>query len=180
MDSHHIARGARRLTGAGLAALLVVGLAGCGDEEDATDGGVAEAAAGRDAAAPDDAAGDPEVSEAWARSSAAGQDDGAAYLVVVGGPEDDRLVGVTVPPEVAASVELHETVAAEGGAGTMTMREVDGVDVPAGATVAFEPGGYHVMLLGLAEPLVAGESFPIDVAFAGGATRTVTAEVRDR
>lgn len=66
------------------------------------------------------------------------------------------------------------------GMGAMTMREVESIDVPAGASVALEPGGYHVMLLGLDAPLEAGDTFAIELDFEEAGTRTVTAEVRDR
>jgi copper(I)-binding protein len=63
--------------------------------------------------------------------------------------------------------------------GSMTMQEVARVEVPAGETVAFEPGGYHVMLIDLAEPLVAGETFEMELTFEKAGTVTVEVEVRD-
>ncbi len=66
-----------------------------------------------------------------------------------------------------------------GMSGTMTMQEVARVEVPAGETVAFEPGGYHVMLLDLAEPLVAGDTFEMELTFEKAGTVTVEVEVRD-
>jgi len=218
MDTNHISLRARRLTGAGFAALLALGLAGCGDDDEGAEASTDDTAevAAATTEAEGEPTGEPVVSDVWARSSAAGQTAGAAYMVVTGGAEDDRLVGASVPAEVAATVEVHETVAAGdddaasaegvmpedaaaesgddmGGAdddaddmgdmgdmGAMTMREVDGVDVPAGGTVELAPGGFHVMLLDLVAPLEAGDSFPIELTFASGATQSVTAEVRDR
>jgi copper(I)-binding protein len=179
--------GARRLAGAGVVALLALGAAGCGDD----DGGTAAEGPGADGSAEAAATtAEPTATGAWARSSAAGQGTGAAYVVLTGGAEDDRLVGAAVPAEVAGSVELHETVAVgdeeAGGAhdmddaDLMTMEEAAGIDVPAGATVELAPGGSHLMLVDLAAPLVAGDTFAVDLSFAGGATLTVTAEVRDR
>jgi copper(I)-binding protein len=67
----------------------------------------------------------------------------------------------------------------EGMDGAMTMREVDAIDVPAGKKVVLEPGGYHVMLIRLIEPLVAGDKFDIELEFEKAGKQTVTAEVRD-
>ena len=66
------------------------------------------------------------VSDAWARSSPAGVADGVAYMTMES-PVDDQLIGVSVPADVAASVELHETVV-DDGTGT------DGTAADTGAT----------------------------------------------
>jgi periplasmic copper chaperone A len=59
----------------------------------------------------------------------------------------DRLTGASTPAAQAA--QLH-TVSMEGG--VMKMRQVDGIDLPAGQSVTLKPGGYHLMLMGLAQP----------------------------
>ncbi|HAX81851.1 MAG TPA: hypothetical protein DCY40_04710 [Actinobacteria bacterium] len=61
----------------------------------------------------------------------------------------------------------------------MTMQAVSRVPIGAGATVVFEPGGYHVMLLGLVEPLVAGASFEVTLTFESAGEIVVVAEVRE-
>jgi periplasmic copper chaperone A len=135
------------------------------------------------------------VSDAWARSSPSGVSGGAAY-VTIESAADDQLTGVSVPADVAASVELHETVAGDGAAAdtaghdpgshategsgaTMTMRQVSAVDLPAGEPVVFGPGGLHVMLIGLAGPLESGSSFELTLTFAAAEPLTVTVDVRD-
>ena len=65
-----------------------------------------------------------------------------------------------------------------GGMGMMRMQEVDAIAVPAGATVELKPGGLHLMLIDLAKPLVAGETFTVTLAFASGETLPVPVEVR--
>ncbi|MOA50683.1 hypothetical protein D3C78_1737360 [compost metagenome] len=47
----------------------------------------------------------------------------------------------------------------------MKMQKVEGVDIPAGGTLTFAPGGYHLMLLGLKKPLAAEERFPVTLHF---------------
>ena len=63
--------------------------------------------------------------------------------------------------------------------GMMTMREVDSIEVPAGETVALEPGGYHVMLIDLQRDLEPGDTVEATLTFESGAEETVTAEVRE-
>ena len=86
------------------------------------------------------------VRDAWVRAA----DEGglsAAYLTIANGSAaDDALVGVSAP-DLATSVSLHETTTGDDG---MTgMHHTPSIAVPAGGTVALEPGGYHVMLEGL-------------------------------
>ena len=63
------------------------------------------------------------------------------------------------------------------GDGKMTMRPAGVLDVPAGERVVFEPGGLHLMLMGLAAPLREGETFPLTLRFEDGAPVTVTVPV---
>jgi copper(I)-binding protein len=65
-----------------------------------------------------------------------------------------------------------------GMGGEMTMQEVQAIPVTAGEDTVLEPGGYHVMLLGLVEPLAEGDTFDITLKFANAGELTVTAEVR--
>jgi len=66
----------------------------------------------------------------------------------------------------ASMVELHQGFVDEAD-GTMQMRKVDSIEIPPGGTVALEPGGYHIMLIDLAAPLVEGQTFDVTLAFAG-------------
>jgi copper(I)-binding protein len=108
-------------------------------------------------------------------------DAGAVYLQITA-PGGDRLIGVSVDPAVAAMAQIHETVMAEGeaeGMGAMTMQEVGSIDLPAGETVALEPGGFHVMLMQLAAPLETGQAFEITLTFEKAGTRTIEVPVLD-
>ncbi len=59
------------------------------------------------------------------------------------------------------------------------MHPVDRVDVPAGATVALEPGGYHLMIEGLTAPLRAGDRLELDLVFQRAGRIVVEADIRD-
>ena len=65
------------------------------------------------------------------------------------------------------------------GGGAMVMRQIMSLPLPAGETVELAPGGYHVMLIGLVNPLEVGDTIDVTLTMASGAVRTVTAEVRD-
>ena len=114
----------------------------------------------------------PHVGAAWARPTVAGQSAGGAYVTIVGGSAADKLVSVSTP--VAQSVELH-TMEMQGD--VMRMRQIPEVAVPAAAQVAFEPGGKHLMLRGLMQPLQAGSTFPLTLHFEKAGDVTVQTKV---
>lgn len=115
----------------------------------------------------------PAIEGAWARATPPGATAGAVYLTLHGGTTADRLTGASTPR--ASMTHLHSVADA---AGLMKMRAVDGIDVPAGATVRLTPNGLHLMLMDLGKPLVAGERFPLTLHFAKAGDRTTDVEVR--
>ena len=115
------------------------------------------------------------VSDVWSRATAAGATTGVVYLTVQS-PTADQITGASVPADIAAVAQLHETTG--GGSSMMGMQQVSSVSLPAGTAVAFEPGGYHIMLVDLAAPLTDGQQFPVTLTFAAAPPQTVTATVR--
>ncbi len=135
-----------------------------------------------------------EVSGAWARTSPMMAEAGAAYMTIES-DEAISIVSVSVPAEVAGVVELHETVPIDGDHGddamdgdamdepmdqAMTMQQVTSIEVPAGGSVSLAPGGLHVMLLDLPDPLELGETFDLVLVTAAGEEIVVPIEVRDQ
>lgn len=112
-----------------------------------------------------------EVSDAWARATPGKAENGAAYLTIQS-PTADRLVSASSP--VAKKAELH-TMSMAGM--VMQMRPLAAVNIPAGQPVALKPGGVHIMLLGLQQPLQEGQSFPLTLTFDKAGTRVVTVAV---
>ncbi|HSP05370.1 MAG TPA: copper chaperone PCu(A)C [Acidimicrobiales bacterium] len=196
----------RRLTA--VAALVLAGslLAACGDDDDvaAVSGDASPVTEATDTTEAEEPAGELEVSDAWARTSPAVATAGAAYLDITNGTEtDDVLVSASVDESVAAKVELHETTAVEddgdagmgegsggdmgegatdtsmAGAPMMQMQPVEDIPVPAGESVSLEPGGLHIMMLDLAEPLEVGTTIEITLTFEQAGEVVVDAEVRD-
>ncbi len=115
----------------------------------------------------------PTVSGAWARATPPGVSVGAAYLTIAGGSTNDRLVGAST--DRASMVQLHTV---EESNGVAAMRQADGVPVPAGRQVVLAPGGTHIMLMGLSRPLVAGETFPLQLRFEKAGEQVVQVTVR--
>ena len=138
------------------------------------------------------AASDPiAVEDAWARVSPAGVTTGAAYFKITA-TDDDALIGVTVSDEIADHAEIHEVVhsmdmsdesmdMSDDGMndGAMSMQQIDSLELLAGSPVRLAPGGYHIMLIDLAAPLVAGETFELTLDFATADDLTVSVEVSE-
>ena len=117
--------------------------------------------------------GDLSIHGPWSRELPPVAPNGAAYFRVENGAsEAEHIVSVSSP--VADRAELH---AHEMDGGVMKMRHVKVVQVPAQGMVSLEPGGLHVMLVGLKQPLVDGESFPLTVEFERAGTIEVTVEI---
>jgi hypothetical protein len=114
------------------------------------------------------------VEKPYARATPAGAMSGAAYMTLTNKTQTaDRLTGAA--SDVAAKVQIHEMKVVDG---VMKMREVaGGLAIPAGGSVALKPGSYHVMLMGLKKPLVAGQSFPLTLTFAKAGNISVTVPV---
>ncbi len=113
------------------------------------------------------------VKQPWARDSAGRSRVGVAYLTIVNdGIAPDRLLTVSTPAAKRAS--LHRSVIRDGIA---RMRLVDTIDIPPGAELALEPGGLHVMLMGLEAPLKRGQSFPLSLVFERAGEIDVEVEV---
>ncbi|MCW2237385.1 copper chaperone PCu(A)C [Azospirillum canadense] len=125
------------------------------------------------AAAPALADGGLSVTGPWARATAPSARNGGAFMVVTnGGTEPDRIVSAQTP--VAEKAELHTH---QMDNGVMKMRPVDAITVAPGEPVTLRPGGLHVMLLGLKQPLTQGSHFPVTLTFAKAPPVTVEVPV---
>jgi periplasmic copper chaperone A len=95
------------------------------------------------------------VDNAWVRGAVPGQLATGAFLDITS-TRDAALIKAESP--VAATVEVH---AMEMKNNLMTMREVPKVDLPAGKQVRLAPGGFHIMLMDLKQPVKNGEMVPL-------------------
>ncbi len=138
-------------------AFLVLGtLLACGDDE-------GDGAAG----------GSIEISNARARFTTT--DVGAVYFDIRSTGAGDRLVGASA--EIAVDTQVHEIVS-EGG--SSMMRPVEGgIPIDAGGHVSLQPGGYHVMVLGVEEIPDPGTTFEVVLEFERAGRRTITVHVQE-
>lgn len=115
------------------------------------------------------------VRDAWVRETSPAVPVSAGYATVENGLDREvRLVGASSPR--AGRVELHTMDMRNGVA---RMRQVtDGLPLPAGGSVALEPGGYHLMLLDLAAPVRGGEQVPITFRFDSAPAKSVNFAAR--
>lgn len=112
------------------------------------------------------------IGHPFARATVPGQPTGGGYLKLVNGGADDRLLSAQA--DVSKAVELH-VMKMDGD--VMRMRQVDDIALPAGQTVALEPGATHIMFVGLKAPLKAGDKFPMQLTFEKAGEVTVTVNV---
>lgn len=151
------------------AALLIavgLGLTACGSDDASSDDSVAEAPA---------EAGEVTIADAWSREPADGQSTSAVYGVVTNGT-GETITAIAATTDVSESVELHEVIMNDDD--TMTMQEKEGgYEIAAGASLTFEPGGAHIMVLDI-DPATYPENVEVELEFDNGEKLAFTAEVR--
>lgn len=107
----------------------------------------------------------------WARATPPGSRVTAAYAELTA-READALIAVATP--VAGRVEIHASTHVDSA---MHMHPVAEIELPAGERVVLAPGGLHLMLMDLKEPLVAGEQVPLTFTFRSAPPATVQARI---
>ncbi len=116
------------------------------------------------------------IEDAWVRGTVAQQKASGAFMRLTPS-QDTRLVSASSP--VAGVVEVHEMAMDKD---VMRMRAVPALALIAGKTTELKPGGYHVMLMDLKQPLKAGDTVPLTLVFEDAAkvrtSQTVQAPVR--
>jgi hypothetical protein len=127
------------------------------------------------ARAEDVKAGDLVISQAWSRATPSGAKIAGGYLTIENkGASADRLVGGG--GDIAGRVEMHEMAMDNG---VMKMRPLDkGLTIEPGKTVKFAPGGYHLMLMDIKQPLKQGDKVPVTLEFEKAGKVTVSLDVQ--
>jgi copper(I)-binding protein len=102
------------------------------------------------------------ISQPWAKPTLQGAQTGSAYLSLTNsGKTADRLLSGSTP--IAGALEIHE-MSMTGG--IMRMRQItEGLPIAPGGKITLQPGGTHLMLIGLKSPLVAGKKVPATLIF---------------
>jgi copper(I)-binding protein len=119
-------------------------------------------------------ANDVMVMDAFARASAVpAAKAGAVYMTLTNNSSKvDHLLSVST--DASETAQLHESVEKDGVA---TMKPVEALEIPAGGTVEFKPGGTHIMLTGLKAPLKIGGMIMLELKFEQAGTVEVMARV---
>jgi len=120
-------------------------------------------------------AGSMRIEQPWSRPTVAAVPVGVVYVHLTNtGTRTDRLLSAS--STVAERVELH-TSFMDGN--LMRMRQLAAVDIAPASTAHLEPGGMHIMLMGLKAPLTQGQTFALTLVFEQAGAVTVQVPVRD-
>ncbi len=114
-------------------------------------------------------AGELIIEAAWARATVPGMPMGAVYMRMIN-PAADPVQIDEIRTEVARQGEIHESIEIDG---MMRMRHVNPFIVNAGDTEKLEPGGRHIMLMGLVNPLKEGARFKLNLVDTQGDSHQV-------
>lgn len=155
-----------------LAAVLGLALTGCTVTGSATN----DASASTSTSTPSSSADAVTIEDPWIKAA----DDGAMTAVfgILHNDTDTARTVVSASTDVSPEVQLHQTSA--DASGKMVMSEVDGgFPLAAHGSHTLEPGGDHIMLMGLDRDLVAGDEVAVTVTFDDHSTLDFTAQVKD-
>lgn len=123
--------------------------------------------------APADAQGGIEITAPYAHAAGVGENTAAYMSIRNNGTEADTLLKATC--DAAMMVQVMETKMEND---VMSMGEVPGIDLPAGGMVELKPGGYHVMLMDLAQEMKDGSTISITLEFAKAGKITLEVPVQ--
>ena len=116
-----------------------------------------------------------EVHQPYARAVPPGQPNSAAFMMLKNSAADEVAL-TSASSSVAKAVELHTHSHADG---VMKMRKVENIPVAGNNMVELKPGGYHVMLIGLNQDMVKGETIDLQLNFSDGSSQQLDVEVKD-
>lgn len=103
------------------------------------------------------------LKNAYAFATMPGATTGAAFMEIENvGNTADKLIGAK--SNISKITEIHQNMI-DPDDGTMMMRKIKNLDIPAKTTVLLKPKGYHVMFIKMTEPLIIGKSFPVTLIF---------------
>lgn len=115
------------------------------------------------------------ILSSYVRAVPPGQMNSAAFMQIENGSEQSRQLAAA-NSEVAETVELHTHTNVDG---VMQMRQVPHIAIPPKETVVLEPGGLHVMLIGLKQNLVAGERIEVELVYGDGSRETIVMPIKE-
>ncbi len=118
---------------------------------------------------------DVQISDAYARAVPPGQPNSAAFLTLKN-TSDDKVALQSASSPAAKVVELHTHSHADG---VMKMRKISQITLNGNEKVELKPGGLHIMMIGLNQNLMTGETISLTLDFSDGSSQTLDVEVKD-
>lgn len=116
-----------------------------------------------------------QIENAYAFATMPGATTGAAFMIIHNkGSEDDKLL--EAKSNVAEITEIHENMI-DPDDGTMMMRKIKALDIPANGQVELQPKGYHVMFIKMTEPLAVDGTVDVTLIFEKAGAVKTTAKV---
>ncbi len=115
------------------------------------------------------------VEDAFARARPGAAKMGGAFLKITNNNAEDDVV-LSAVSSIAKRTELHTHLMKDG---VMSMTKLESIPVPAGKSVMFKPGGYHVMMMGLKEKMVKGSHFKVTLTFKNAGDIEIMVPVMD-
>ncbi|HZV56101.1 MAG TPA: copper chaperone PCu(A)C [Sphingobium sp.] len=114
------------------------------------------------------------VDGAYVRLNPNPDNPAAGYFTIHGGEQPVTLRAVET--DAAVRLEMHESMSGQGG--MASMKAIDSVEVPARATVAFAPGGKHLMLWTINPQAIAAGKIQFKLTFSNGDRILVDAQIQ--
>ena len=156
----------RSLAASSAALLAAVSLSACSSSSDT-------ATEASPSGSPSAAACPVTIADAWVKAAETGM---TAAFGTLSNPSSEAVTITAASSPASSTMELHEVV--ESG-DSMVMQPVEGgFAVPAGGSLTLEPGGYHLMLMGVTDPIEPGEDVAFTLTCATGDTMTFTAQAK--
>jgi copper(I)-binding protein len=114
------------------------------------------------------------IENPYARAVPPGQMNSASFMVLKNTDEKDVTL-TSGSSSVAKTVELHNHINEDG---IMKMRQVDGINIPALGKASLQPGGYHIMFIGLKQDLIEGQEIDLELEFSDGSNQKLVLPVK--
>lgn len=106
--------------------------------------------------------GDLVISNPWTRAMPSVATTGGGFVTITNtGQMDDRFI--SAQSSVGDVAEIHEMSVTDD---VMRMQSLpNGLVIPAGQTIEFKPGSYHIMFFGVQSPFTQGDLVPVTLNF---------------
>lgn len=115
-----------------------------------------------------------ESDDLWFRQSVPGAENGAGFGTFRNTSDDDIVI-VSAYSDASEDVELHTHVHRDG---QMSMEQIEALTIPAGESVTLQPGGYHIMLMQLKQPLEPDDTYQLSLRLDNGERIEFTVPVK--